>query len=353
MQRRNYKLLASLNRKDIDEYNRKMLFAGTLIGTIIMILPTLAVPFSNTKDDVLSVYLLAGVIFLTMFFVFNYTPLKKYTQLGAYIFFSNFFALAVYLSVFHSPDMRATIIIGAFCLIPLGLIDRPFRMNVFVVFWFLVHTVLAFIYKPEYAFDDTINLLIFVILGCFFGDKMIWRLLKGYESQRLLTIEKETDVLTGFYNRRKLFDTFTHLETSSIEKPSGVLMIDTNHFKEFNDNYGHVIGDKYLAQLGIELKKLSQSYKIVFYRYGGEEFVALIYGYSKDEILSIAETLRSTIEDIKVEGWSTTVSIGVAYCGDIDVKNYEEVLIRADKASYNAKNTGRNKVCFNENKLNE
>ena len=61
--------------------------------------------------------------------------------------------------------------------------------------------------------------------------------LEGYEVHRLLIIQKETDVLTGLYNRRKLYESLIELETSNEEKPSGVLMIDIDNFKEFNDNY--------------------------------------------------------------------------------------------------------------------
>ena len=251
----------------------------------------------------------------------------------------------------HSPNMRATVLLGAFCIMPLGFIDRPVRMNLFAVFWLAVHAVLAFYLKPQYALDDTINCLCFAILGCFIGNIVVWVRLRSYEAHRLLIIEKETDVLTGLYNRRKLFETLAALKTTSAEKPSGILMIDIDHFKDFNDDYGHSAGDKCLSRLGEVFSISAQNFRLHFYRYGGEEFVAMAYGYSEKELLSIAESLRIAAQSTDIDGHHTTISIGVAYCGDEQIKNYENVIDRADKAVYAAKRSGRNKVCNEPNEI--
>jgi len=310
-----------------------------------MMLPVLAAPFSATKQHAVPAYLLAAALFFSLFVIFKFPLMKKYTLAGLYLCFSVFFAFAIYLSVVHTPNMRATILLGAFCITPLGFIDRPGRINLFVAFWFVVHTIFAFQLKPQYALDDTINSLCFAILGCFIGNLMIWGRLEGYEAQRLLTIEKETDVLTGLLNRRKLFETLAALETTSSEKPSGIVMIDIDHFKDFNDKYGHAAGDQCLSRLGEVFAKFSQSFRLDFYRYGGEEFVAMAYGYSKKELLSIVESLRISVQNTDIAGFRTTISIGVAYCGDQLVRNYEKIIDRADKAAYAAKHAGRNKVC--------
>ena len=348
---KNYTQLASVNCTDISAYNGKMLSALTLIGGLLMLLPVLATPFSKTKTDAIPAYLLAATLFFILFFIFKISVIKIYALGGLYICFSIFFALAIYLSVFHTPNMRATILLGAFCIMPLGFIDRPVRMNLFVAFWLAVHTILAFYLKPLYALDDTINCLCFAILGCFIGNIMVWVRLEGYEVHRLLTSEKETDVLTGLFNRRKLFETLATLETISAEKPSGILMIDIDHFKEFNDNHGHSTGDNCLSRLGEAFTIFTQNFRLHFYRYGGEEFVAMAYGYSEEELLSIAESLRIAVQSADINGHRTTVSIGVAYCGDEQVRNYENIIDRADKAAYDAKRAGRNNVCMYPNEI--
>jgi predicted signal transduction protein with EAL and GGDEF domain len=117
----------------------------------------------------------------------------------------------IYLSVIHSPNMRATILLGGFILMPISFIDNFHRIRLVLAFWLVVSTVMAFYLN------------------------------------RQLIIEKETDVLTGLFNRRKLFETLADLETTGAEKPSGILMIDIDNFKDFNDNFGHVAGDKSIA----------------------------------------------------------------------------------------------------------
>jgi diguanylate cyclase (GGDEF)-like protein len=343
---KNYMQLATANSKAISEYNEKILSALTLIGGLLMLLPLLASPLSSTKIYAVTAYFLTAVFFFAAFYIFRLSFMKKYALVGLYVCFSVLFAFAVYLSVIHTPYMRATILLGAFCIMPLGFIDRPARMNLFVAFWFAVHTILAFHLKPLYALDDTVNTLCFAVLGCFIGNIMVWVRLENYEAHRLLTIEKETDVLTGLFNRRKLYETLADLETPGVEKPSGILMIDIDHFKEFNDSYGHAAGDRCLNRLGEAFTSFTQTYRLNFYRYGGEEFVAMAYGYDEKELLSIAEGLRIAVQDTDVDGHSITLSIGAAWCGDEQIRNYENVIDRADKAVYAAKRAGRNAVCM-------
>lgn len=310
-----------------------------------MLLPMITAPFSKTKTDAIPAYLLASALFFILFLIFKLSIMKKYVLVGLYICFSVFFILAIYLSVIHTPHMRATILLGAFCLMPFAFIDKPVRMNLFEAFWLVVHTILAYYLKPQYVLDDTINCLCFAILGCFIGNIMVWVRLDSFEANRLLIIEKETDVLTGIYNRRKLFETLAYLETESAEKPSGILMIDIDHFKDFNDSYGHAAGDQCLRRLGEVFTEFTKNYRMHFYRYGGEEFVAIAYGYGKKELLSIAENLRIAVRSTDKDGHSNTISIGVAYCSGQHVRNYENVIDRADKAVYAAKHFGRDKVC--------
>lgn len=274
--------------------------------------------------------------------------MRKYSLYGFYIIYSVLFLLGIYLSVVHTPTMRATILLGFFCIMPFSFIDRPIRMNLFAIFWFVVHTLLAFYLKPDYALHDTINCLCLGIFSCFLGNIVVRVRLESYETLRLLTLEKETDVLTGLPNRRKLFETLEKLEITNEEKPSAIMMIDIDHFKELNDTYGHAAGDKCLINFGKLLNNYIKNYRLQFYRYGGEEFVALAYGYSATEIYSVAESLRTSMQNTDINGQSITVSIGISYCEQEQVKNYEKVIARADQAVYSAKRAGRNRVYMEE-----
>lgn len=350
-QRKSYKQLVPENKNAIDEYNEKMVSILPLMGWLLMLLPLLAVPFSNTKAEAITAYFLIFAVYFALFLIFRLPVMKKHSLYGLYITFSALFLFAIYLSVIHAPNMRATILLGAFCIMPLSFIDRPRRMNLFVAFWFAVHTALAFYLKPQYALDDTINCLAFGILGCFLGNMVVHVRLESYDMQRLLTIEKDTDMLTGLFNRRKLFETLAYLETEESEKPSGIFMMDIDHFKEFNDSYGHAAGDECLNNFGGILTKFAQNFRLHFYRYGGEEFLALAYGYGEDELSSIAESLRIAVQSADIAGHHITISIGVAYCGEEKVRNYEKVISLADEATYAAKRSGRNKVCMAQNEV--
>lgn len=346
-----YLQLACDNRKATEEYNEKMLSVLTRTGGLLVLLPLLSSPFSSTKSEAVPIYLLGVLVYFALFLLFKLPVMKKYTLIGLYISFSIFFLFAIYLSVIHSPGMRATVLLGAFCVMPLGFIDRPGRMNLFAAFWFTVHTLLALHFKPQYALDDTVNSLCFAILGCFLGNMMVRVRLESYEAYRMLTIEKHTDVLTGLSNRRKLFETLAVLETADAEKPTGILMVDIDHFKSFNDDYGHAAGDRCLSRFGEVLRKFAHNFRLHFYRYGGEEFVAMAYGYSEEELFSIAESLRIAVQSIVTDGHQITVSIGGAYCGDERVLNYEKVIDRADRAAYAAKHAGRNRVCMEQKEV--
>ena len=349
-QENNYMQLASVNRKAVNEYNDKTLSTLLLLGWVLVLLPLVSVPFSNTKADAVPAYLLSFSIFFALFLLFKIPVIKKHTNIGLYASFSVLFLLGIYLSVIHSPDMRATILLGGFVIMPLSFIDLPRRSILFLAFWLVVHTSLAFYLKPQYALDDTINCLCAAVLGCYLGKTLVQVRLESFEAHRLLTIEKETDVLTGLFNRRKLFETLTVLETTDAEKPSGILMLDIDNFKDFNDNYGHAAGDRCLSHFGEALTNFAQNFRLHFYRYGGEEFVALAYGYGDKELFSIAESLRISVQSTEMDGHRTTVSIGVAYCGEEQVRNYEKVIVRADEAVYAAKRSGRNRVCMEQMK---
>lgn len=343
-QEKTHHQLVCSNREAVLAYNDKMMSSLALMGGILLLCPLLAAFFSSTKAVAAPAYLTVSLLFFAMYFLHKLPAIRKYTLVELYLCFSVFFVLTIYLSVCHSPGMRATILLGAFCIMPMGFIDRPSRMNLFVAFWFAVHTVLAFLYKPLYAADDTINCLCFAILGCYLGNKIIRARLEGYEASRLLTIQNETDVLTGLSNRRKLFETLASLETEEEEKPSGFLMVDMDQFKTFNDNHGHAAGDRCLRLFGEVITRFTQNLRLNFYRYGGEEFVGIAYGYSKKELFSIAENLRLAVKSADMGGCQLTVSIGAAYCGDCRIRNYEKVIDRADQACYVAKRRGRDRV---------
>jgi diguanylate cyclase (GGDEF)-like protein len=153
------------------------------------------------------------------------------------------------------------------------------------------------------------------------------------------------DTLTGLPNRRGLARS---LEEAMAHVRSGgryaVLLLDVDHFKSINDLLGHQSGDRALAQFG---RIIAENIRGVDRagRFGGEEFLVLLRDASRERALQVAERLRGTIEAGGIayaDGKPVTVSIGVAYARSAD--GIGEVIERADRALYRAKNTGRNRV---------
>lgn len=156
-----------------------------------------------------------------------------------------------------------------------------------------------------------------------------------------------TDELTRLYNRRFLTQAF-EVEIKRVVRtglPLSVLIIDVDHFKAFNDRFGHPRGDVFLTALGSFLANRTRSTDIAA-RYGGEEFVVLLPGIDKEQAIQKAELLRAEIAETHLAGDelpALTVSIGVATCPD-DGHSSEKLTEKADSALYESKHRGRNRV---------
>lgn len=152
------------------------------------------------------------------------------------------------------------------------------------------------------------------------------------------------DKLTNTYNRAYFDSKYEELLDKNIK--FSIVMIDIDNFKYINDTYGHQFGDEVLKVITNTIKKLLQEHTYLC-RYGGEEFVIISCYKIKEEVLLLAEMIRSSVEGIS---WSkdikTTVSIGVAFSNI----HYENTLKKSDENMYKAKNTGKNKVVVDNDK---
>ncbi len=157
------------------------------------------------------------------------------------------------------------------------------------------------------------------------------------------------DSLTGCYVQRYMRELAENQIKKAAESKEKIsfLMIDIDHFKMYNDEYGHIAGDIVLTETSKEFKKLSPENAIVT-RYGGEEFAIVLPKMDKKQALDLAEKLRKTIEDkvfyLRRKKTQVTISLGAAAFTD-DAKNLNELIEKADNALYKAKESGRNKAC--------
>ncbi len=167
--------------------------------------------------------------------------------------------------------------------------------------------------------------------------------------QEALRIQSTRDALTGLYNRRYLEENFEReiRRAGRTEQPVGVVMFDLDHFKQFNDTFGHDAGDAVLREVGALLSRNSRVEDIPC-RYGGEEFILILPGADPKGTQIRAEKLRRQLRELKVlhQGKSVgtiTVSAGIAGF-PTDGLSVREIIMRADAALYCAKAEGRDRV---------
>ena len=166
----------------------------------------------------------------------------------------------------------------------------------------------------------------------------------------------KTDALTGLPNRHALDEFFRIAQIAAMEKgePLSVLLIDIDHFKSFNDNFGHGVGDQVLRLMANVLRERVREYDLPA-RYGGEELIAVLPGANLATCEAVAERIRRLVSECSITRRSTgeilpsiTVSIGV---GQFQLgESMADLIDRCDRALYLAKRTGRNRV-VTENEL--
>ena len=169
------------------------------------------------------------------------------------------------------------------------------------------------------------------------------------ELQEKLRYQSLRDPLTGLYNRRYLQESLSKEIERARRKQNliGIIMIDIDHFKRFNDVYGHSTGDLVLKEVGTYLLTQIRQYDVAC-RYGGEELVIVMPDASIENTVIRAEEIRNGIKKLQLEDngrqlEAITVSIGVS-CFPDDGTNTEELIKIADKALYRAKEQGRDRV---------
>jgi diguanylate cyclase (GGDEF)-like protein len=170
-------------------------------------------------------------------------------------------------------------------------------------------------------------------------------------ANRQLTELSYLDALTGIPNRRRLMQAMESAIARAIERqlPLGVIVIDVDHFKDYNDRFGHLSGDTALRAVAQALSSATREHDLVA-RHGGEEFACLMVDAEAEIVLAVAERMRALVEalpprtlgnDVQTLTISAGVLCRVPHPGELPA----ELLDAADAALYRAKHEGRNRVC--------
>ena len=160
------------------------------------------------------------------------------------------------------------------------------------------------------------------------------------------------DGLTNIPNRRRFDEIFIHEWTRAVRNkaPLSLLFIDIDHFKNYNDFYGHLAGDDCLKAVARVLQSSLGRAADFLARFGGEEFIILLPDTRENGCRHLAEAIRSAVENLDIEHKASpvadhlTVSIGAVTCVDVTACDRELLLEHADRLLYKAKHDGRNRV---------
>jgi diguanylate cyclase (GGDEF)-like protein len=245
--------------------------------------------------------------------------------------------------------------------LPAGEVRRRWQilrvLTIFFIFGYGGYLGVLWTHKPEWS--DLIVPGVFFFGACFVWLTSTLSLQTAIDIRRVTLLEKEniTDTLTGLYNRRyldrRLEEEFSRAKRYSF--PLSILMVDIDHFKKINDNYGHQAGDLVLSYFGKLILNAMRNSDIAA-RYGGEELLVIAPNTPMLPAGELAERLRQHVETHELvltsegsqrQAIHITVSIGVATY-DSKMDGVKELVQDADEALYRAKQAGRNRVVVRE-----
>lgn len=228
------------------------------------------------------------------------------------------------------------------------------RMNATMCFMalgtMLTLSVIVLFFLPEPARSAALQtvpaLFVYNVVGSIYLGKMLQRERDRARQERDIRVDAITDPLTGLLNRRALGDSYALACDVKSARGTGLLLIDLDHFKSINDDYGHDAGDIVLRHVGAALRQATRKKDSVL-RYGGEEFVVVLPDVAEQDALQaawrICESLRLKVALPDGRMLKVSASVGGAHWtqaqGPVDF-----ALKQADESLYDAKRSGRNTV---------
>lgn len=272
-----------------------------------------------------------------------------------WIFSLLFIYASSYISLFESKN------IGIYCVL-ISVASLMPLLNLREFLCFLATQIIFFsfvLFQLELSVANKLSMIIYSgALLCIsrFLYSQQRKMLKMQQKLQSMAKNAEEDPLTGLLNRRGLDRNLEVLLPYCIRSGIriGLMILDVDNFKRYNDSFGHPQGDKCLKMVAAELRKTARRSSDLTARIGGEEFVILVYDEKESELIAFAEKIRTNIENLKIKHSPTlgtavvTVSVGVSSVVPTTMQCMSELYKSADKSLYTAKQSGRNVVVYQE-----
>jgi len=314
------------------------------LNAAILIAPVFLVQFVktifNTKEKHLvenrllnSIIVLFGSLYLYSF-IHYYKAMELASPIYIYL-------LVVMMFVGISLYKKSVLLIKYF------LLAHTFYIVASIVALMFYNDMIPFTYVTSHAV--AIGTLIEAFLLAFLVSYRI-RILEeeSYEKDKMIL----TDIMTALYNKSYFEEALNNKLAIQRKHKSilGLMVIDIDYFKQYNDTYGHIAGDEALRTVATALKEILSNPDDMAFRVGGEEFALICTNMNKKSVLSCAQKLKKNIENLHIEhkGSSVsnylTVSVGIHFASTYILEDAKKVYAYADNALYAAKKEGRNKV---------
>ncbi len=265
------------------------------------------------------------------------------------IYFSYPHGVLTYWTLYVVPLVIAAIVYDIYGVVAIGLVSTG------AVSWWLYSSVSSPEFYRALSVESTIleiaiGMSIFLIVGSILGV-----LSKKQKKQQIaLELLSIHDRLTGLFNYSYFLDRMEEEKKRAdrYEKELSFIMMDIDHFKHYNDTFGHEQGNVVLKKIAKTIRKNTRDIDVVS-RYGGEEFVILLPRASREQAVVVAERIRKAVESLEFPGnreqpvVKKTISGGVSVYPH-DAEDASGLVVKADEALYEAKESGRNKICVAE-----
>lgn len=307
--------------------------------------------FFNPKPNFLFLYLVGALLSIISLVIILKVESYIAHLTTFYMFATYIFAVFTYIGAIIRPEGTATSIVVLLVLFPILISDKFLRVNGFLLFFYITYSVICFKVKPvEIATEDFINITSLTTIGFFIGNNHRKTKLASFDIQRRSKENENIDFLTGLPNRRLMYLRIEESKNGNSSKPiTGIMMIDIDHFKLYNDNKGHLRGDICLKEISDLFSKITSEKGIEIFRYGGEEFVALYYENDEEKMDCLANYILEEVRALELEFKEcdtkiVTVSLGYTFTHMDENYGSNYLIDIADKALYLAKNGGRNKA---------
>jgi len=353
-----FKIFEDQNCMDNQEMISRISLLLSFVSFYVTLFLTSNYPTSSKYIfHLLMMILMFVFLYISKLMTFQYVPAGvSHTTTILYICFLYGIVIANQLFAFELPTSLIYVVMA---LVPIAFVMPPLVLTLVNIFWAVVYLVIIYFQKPILGFYEdllatTIVLVVSTMMGFFIGRTRAEQAFANQKNNALTkTLQQSsiTDQLTGLYNHRSFQSDYYELYDGCQQNKRhiGVIMLDIDKFKLFNDYYGHLEGDRCLSQIGHTIGTFANE-EISTYRFGGEEFVLLLRGTAASRTIAIAERVRQKVYELQITHEYSpaapvvTVSVGVHVGTPPKQEKPMNFFDHADQAMYDSKHAGGNKV---------